>query len=52
MKRKSALHEAYEQYLDGKLTLDEVLEMADEVLERFYGRKPASGWAVPVGQRE
>ena len=47
MRHKSALHEAYEQYLEGKLTLLELFEMADEVLERFYGPKPPLGWCVP-----
>ena len=33
--KRSPLHDAYRAYLDGKTSLDEVLEIADRVLERF-----------------
>ena len=47
----SALHQAYQRCLDGKLTLDEMLEIADRFLDRFYGGKPSAG-ASPAGERE
>ena len=39
--RRSPLHDAYRAYLDGKTSLDEVLELADRVLERYHGQPPA-----------
>lgn len=39
--KRSALHDAYRAYLEGKTSLDEVLELADRVLERFRGQPPA-----------
>ena len=44
--KRSPLHDAYRAYLDGKTSLDEVLEIADRVLERFHGR-PAADDARP-----
>ena len=52
VKRASALHEAYQRCLDGKVTLDEVLEMADRFLDQSNGRKPFAGEASPAGERE
>ena len=46
--KRSPLHDAYRAYLDGKASLDEVLELADRVLERFYGRPTAN--TPPAGQ--
>ena len=51
-KRTSDLHEAYQRCLDGKLPLDEVLEMADRFLDHSNGRKPFAGEASAAGERE
>lgn len=42
MKRTAILHEAYQQYLDGKRPLDSVLDLADHMRDFIRGAGPES----------
>ena len=50
--KRSPLHDAYRAYLDGKTSLDEVLEIADRVLERFHARPSADDARPRTGGSE
>lgn len=52
MKLTADLHEAYREYLEGKVSVDELFEVAGRVRERIDAARLLVGDPSPAAERE